>query len=176
MPIEGFEEYYEISNMGRVKSLVRQRSNGKGMYWTKEFIKKPTKNRKYFSIKLHKENETLFTGVHRLLAIAFIDGRTQYRDQVNHIDGNPSNNDLSNLEWCSQLENNHHAIDIGLRKSRKSDSPNFKGVIFAIKDGVIYHVIDGLYSIRNIGFNHGKVYACVNGKRKHHKGFSFIRP
>lgn len=53
--------------------------------------------------------------VHRLVAFAFCEGRTKERNVVNHKDGNKTNNHFSNLEWCTTLENNMHAIESGLR-------------------------------------------------------------
>ena len=53
--------------------------------------------------------------VHRLLAMAFIDN-PENKDFINHIDGNPKNNILSNLEWCTKSENGLHAFKLGLNK------------------------------------------------------------
>ncbi|HFV9207498.1 TPA: HNH endonuclease signature motif containing protein [Enterobacter roggenkampii] len=52
--------------------------------------------------------------VHRLVAEAFVEGRSTLRNQVNHIDGNKLNNHASNLEWCTGKENMQHAISTGL--------------------------------------------------------------
>ncbi|WP_445440849.1 HNH endonuclease [Citrobacter freundii] len=52
--------------------------------------------------------------VHRLVAEAFVSGKSNIRNQVNHIDGNKLNNHFSNLEWCSGKENMQHAISLGL--------------------------------------------------------------
>lgn len=52
--------------------------------------------------------------IHRLLAMAFIPN-PENKQFINHIDGNPKNNNLSNLEWCTKSENNLHAYKTGLK-------------------------------------------------------------
>lgn len=51
---------------------------------------------------------------HRVIAEVYIPNPTNL-PQINHIDGNPSNNNISNLEWCTAKHNNIHAIQTGLR-------------------------------------------------------------
>ncbi|CAB4400677.1 unnamed protein product [Rhizophagus irregularis] len=58
--------------------------------------------------------------VHRLVALAFCP-KEEGKEYVNHIDGNPTNNNASNLEWCTQKENTQHAVRLGLRNSRDSN-------------------------------------------------------
>lgn len=60
--------------------------------------------------------------LHRLLALAYLDNLNNY-NIVNHIDGVKTNNSLSNLEWCDNLHNQHHAIDMGLHSATKG-KPN----------------------------------------------------
>lgn len=59
--------------------------------------------------------------VHRLVALAFVEGETDVKNIVNHIDGNKDNNHVDNLEWCSIIYNNRHAIE-QLGVSRKGES------------------------------------------------------
>lgn len=66
-------------------------------------------------VNLSKDRIQKWYLVHRLKAIVFIPN-IENKEQVNHIDGNKSNNDLSNLEWVTRSENMRHAYRIGLLK------------------------------------------------------------
>lgn len=97
----GVAKCYAVSNLGRVKSLWRE----------KVLAAHPT-YRGYVHVKLGRGPHYL---VHRLVAQAFVpnpDGKPQ----VNHIDGNPLNNRATNLEWATQSENQLHAVRTGLQK------------------------------------------------------------
>lgn len=123
--IKGCEGRYQISNYGNVKSLSRYVSNHTGKLLVKEKLLKQRPDKKgYMRIDLKYNNGIKrYLGVHRLVADAFIDNPNN-KPQVNHIDGNKSNNNVSNLEWCTCVENMGHAFRTGLiklntRKNRK---------------------------------------------------------
>lgn len=119
--IPGYEGYYQISNNGIVKSLARviyRSDNVRQTY--KESIKKQTLGKRgYYFVTLCKHGVMKKLKVHRLLAILFIPNPYN-KPHVNHIDGNKLNNDLENLEWCSNLENLIHAHQTGLTDNRGS--------------------------------------------------------
>lgn len=117
--IKGYEGMYEISNFGRVKSLLGWNGH---KYIRRERILAPYKQQsnKYYSrsvVKLAKDNKTKDFKVHRLVAEAFITNPNNYK-VVNHIDGNPLNNKVENLEWCTQKMNIKHAINNDLIVTR----------------------------------------------------------
>lgn len=89
--IRDLDDRYMISNKGRVKSLVG----------SKEKILKPQKDKDgYLLIKLRNKNQKQFTyKVHRLVALHFIP-QIEGKNEVNHIDGDKTNNTVENLEWC----------------------------------------------------------------------------
>jgi len=62
---------------------------------------------------------------HRLVLMAFKPVENMDKLEVNHIDGNKKNNNLSNLEWCTTSENQKHAFKIGLQKAKKGEKSNF---------------------------------------------------
>ena len=101
---EGYPEY-EVSNLGRVKG------HGK--------IMKPYKqNLTYRTVDLYKNGKRVARGlVHRLVANAFIPNPDN-KPEVNHIDGNPNNNRVDNLEWVTHYENHLHAHKTGLIPKR----------------------------------------------------------
>lgn len=100
--IDEFENY-EVSNLGRVKSL--QRWSGKKFY-KREQIMKLYQNKKngYIYVSLSKDNKAKNIRVHILVAKAFLDNPNNY-NQINHIDGNKENNNVNNLEWCNASYN-----------------------------------------------------------------------
>ena len=68
----------------------------------------------YFKVGFYKDGKRIEKYIHRLLAESFIPN-PQNKEFINHIDGNPSNNNLSNLEWCTKSENAIHAYKLGLK-------------------------------------------------------------
>lgn len=118
-PIKGYEGIYEISNYGRVKSLKGWDGH---KYISRERILAPSKQQtnKYYMrsiVGLIKEGKREMHKVHRLVARAFIPNPNNYKI-VNHKDGNPLNNRVNNLEWCSQKMNIDHAINNELTITR----------------------------------------------------------
>lgn len=84
---------------------------------------KPAKDKKgYLRVGLMINNKLCTKKVHRLVAITFIPN-LENKPQVNHIDGNKSNNNVSNLEWVTQSENKKHAFRIGLESNIGSKNP-----------------------------------------------------
>lgn len=107
--IEGYERLYQISNLGRVKSLKRNTAHNR--------IMKPKKDKYgYLYIGLCKNGELSYKKIHRLVARAFIPNYNNL-PQINHIDGNKTHNCVSNLEWCDASYNQKHAYRLGLSKS-----------------------------------------------------------
>jgi hypothetical protein len=101
--IDGFEGWYSISRQG----VVRNDRTGK-------IQKQGLNNHGYWAVTLNGRRHS----VHRLLSKAFLPNPDN-KPQVNHKDGDTSNNALSNLEWCTQQENTQHAYATGLAKGRK---------------------------------------------------------
>ncbi len=106
LPIEGYEGYYEVSNMGRVKSLSRPVENSQRNVKEK-FNKFHLKRDGYHSVLLSKNKIKKTISLHRIVAKAFLPN-PEFKKFVNHIDGNKLNNCLSNLEWVSSRENSCH--------------------------------------------------------------------
>lgn len=114
-PIKNHEGRYEVSNLGRVRSVSRIVSNHTGLLRVKEKILKQRADCKgYMRIDIYdNDGKKHYFGVHRLVAEAFIDNPNN-KEQVNHINGNKNDNSVNNLEWVTNDENMQHAIRHGL--------------------------------------------------------------
>lgn len=124
--IKGYEGFYEVSNLGNVKSLERQVSGRfiSSKRIVKERILKPKISKYgYLEVSLHKEGKLSTKRVNRLVATAFINNVNNY-PQVNHIDGDKLNNKVDNLEWVSNSMNQLHAHKTGLKRSLKGENSN----------------------------------------------------
>ena len=115
--IEGYEGLYQISNLGRVKSLERNKKHSyNGIAHLKEKILKPLNINNYQRVILRKENNPKNKFIHRLVAEAFISNPNNY-PYINHKDENPKNNIVSNLEWCTHKYNMNYGT-INQRRSK----------------------------------------------------------
>lgn len=131
--IPGFEDRYEVSNQGRVRSIsFLQRyllRNGNEAYRQTpvKIISQQVTNSGYALVHLHRNGERKAKTVHTLVAVAFLNGGDR---TVNHINGNKLDNRLVNLEWASYSENHYHAVATGLNpQAVKVRNPN-TGEIF----------------------------------------------
>ena len=115
--IRDCEGRYEVSNFGNVRSVSRNVHNHTGFIKLKGKVLKQRKDEKgYMRIDIINNNGVKkFYGVHRLVADAFLENPLN-KPQVNHKDGNKSNNVVDNLEWCTNGENQVHAYKIGLNR------------------------------------------------------------
>ena len=106
-PIKGFS-MYEVSNHGRVYS-----------HYNNMILKQNTFS-EYCHVVLYKNKKWYESSVHRLVAKSFIPNSNNL-PQVNHIDGDKTNNNVENLEWVTPSENGKHAYKLGLSKPIKGE-------------------------------------------------------
>lgn len=107
--IRGYEGLYQVSNLGRIKSLNYNHRN------IEQVRKLDISNKGYPCILLSKNGKHKKRSVHRIVAETFIPNLGNL-PQVNHIDGNKQNNNVNNLEWVTNGENEKHAYDMNLKK------------------------------------------------------------
>lgn len=129
--IPGFEGMYIVSNYGEVKGLQRLKITNKNGRLTTVFEKylKPYKGGKkgnYLRVCLSKNNKKYIRVIHRLVAELFIQNPNN-KPAVNHIDGNTYNNNVLNLEWCTNSENMFHHYALKRKKlAEKQPSINLE--------------------------------------------------
>lgn len=160
-PVVGYEGLYEVSNLGRIKSLPRNKTKGG--------IMKQFKSVGYMYVGLHKDGKATPKRVHKLVMMAFDPRPTgNYYDKnftINHIDGDKTNNNLSNLEWCTQSENQIKAYEIGINGKTTKKVINL--TTMQIFDSVTEAAID-------VGSNKPSVISRVcNGVRSHYRNNRF---
>lgn len=126
-PVVGLEEYFEISNLGRLKR--------------KDRILKATNDRGYLKIKLSVNGKRYLRYIHRLVAEAFIPNPNNYKE-VNHKDSNPENNRVDNLEWCDRRYNLDYMVkhqnEIKERHERRIEI--LESIFYGIELGYINNV------------------------------------
>lgn len=109
--IPGYEGRYAATEDGKIWSYPKKKLHN-GMFL------RGRKAGRYWNVMLINVNgKQWYSSVHRLIALAYLPN-PKGLPQVNHIDGNPKNNAVSNLEWCTARQNTQHSWDIGLSKHR----------------------------------------------------------
>jgi hypothetical protein len=113
-PVFGFEGRYEVSSQGRIKALDREIHyvDGRKGRLPEKILRGTRINVGYLSVTFDTKTKRC---VHQVVAQAFL-GTAEYRQTVNHKDGNKLNNYVNNLEWATYKENNEHARRTGLNK------------------------------------------------------------
>jgi hypothetical protein len=122
--IPEWEGVYQVSNIGRVKSLPRTIVSCTGkVYNRKERILKQTTNEDgYKIVYLSKDSKDFSYGVHRLMAKAFL-LNPEGKPMVNHKNAVRSDNFIDNLEWCTNAENIQHSFNLGISSNKGEKHP-----------------------------------------------------
>lgn len=170
LPVKGYEKYYEVSNFGRVRSLDRvvTQKNRWGQDITHLYRGKILAGDKtprgYLSVDFRINGHIERKLIHRLVAEHFLQ-KPNGKDYINHLDCNPSNNHIENLEWCTQSENIQYAYDNGTKMpphQRKVEQYDLDGNLVKIWGSVAQAVRGcGCKNIRKV---------CI-GERKQAGGF-----
>ena len=161
--IEGYEGLYQVSNMGRVKSLKRTiwcGLNG-GCYRTvPEKIRKGVDNGNgYLQVQLSKDGKVKQCRINRLVAQAFISNPDNL-PCINHKDENKYNNCMDNLEWCSHSYNNTYND-----RAKKAGKKLSKPVFSVDKESGLIMFWESIKEAENCtGIGHGSISSCCQGK------------
>lgn len=159
----GYEGLYQVSNLGRVKSLDRYTTDKNGrVYTVKGKVLSQSRVGDYLRVSLYTENTARGKLVHRLVAEAFISNPNGY-DTVNHIDEDKMNNSCNNLEWCTSSYNSLYSKN----SVRPTNSSIGKRIVLKIaQDGSTierYKSIKG--AARSNRIDTKLLHAIIKGKR-----------
>lgn len=158
--VVGYEGIYEVSNKGRVRTHKNKTTYTKKhgvRHWKQRYLKDKTPNGRDVRVSLWKDGKHKDFLVHRLVAFAFMPV-VKGKECINHIDGNPKNNNVENLEWCNHLENNRHAFETGLMHTNMA-------VKLINHLGIEYEFISMSRASQFLGRNNG--YISTKLKRNH---------
>ena len=162
-PLKEYEGLYEVSNMGRVKSLIKQGNRAERIRKTGFDIRTG-----YITVQLTKHNTPLTKRVHRCIAETFIPN-PKAKPIVNHIDGNKKNNRADNLEWVTYSENTLHSFRKGLQKKIFGDK-NYITKIKTVDVLKIRELINSGKTNKEIakiyGVNPSQISRIKTGKRR----------
>lgn len=156
-PVVGFEGIYEVSDEGEVFRVA----SGIGTKSGKRLA--PGLNRGgYSQVNLSHQGTPSTKRVHRLVAEAFLENPHGY-DQINHLDGDKTNNHVENLEWCTREQNTAHALKTGLFFQ--------KAVVATHKTTGKRLEFPSMCEAARHGFNHPSISLCCNNRQKSHKNY-----
>lgn len=170
--IDGYYGLYQISNFGRVRSFK---------YGNPKILKEKTNNKGYKWVILCSNGIKNHFLIHRLVAKYFLDNENDYKI-VNHIDENPSNNNVVNLEWCSQSDNikksskfnTYNKINKIIYKTRKSKNNDTDNRVRQLLDGNIIKTFKNSIEVEKcLGFDKSFILSCCRNKRKSAYGYQW---
>ena len=162
-PIKGYENLYEVSDQGRVRSIK----------FGKDKILKPFRNTQgYLQVKLWKNGEIKKCLVHRLVSKTFTPNPDNL-PEVNHKDEDKTNNKVENLEWCDRKSNCNYGTRNKRISQKLTNGKLSKSVIQYSKDGEFIKEWQSLHDIEiNLKYSKGNISSCCTGRRKN--AYNFI--
>lgn len=170
--IIGYEDFYKISNTGKVFSKRQNRT-----------IKPQPNSSGYLRVQLNGINTHKYVFIHRLVALHFVKNHDEeVNTVVNHLDCNYLNNNADNLEWTTMKGNSQHALKSGrmkrtaiwLDRLHKSQQPTYKAVIgYDPVTGEVKERFDAVQHVKSKGYMPSCVCLCCKGKSQTHKGLKW---
>lgn len=171
-PLINWEGIYEISNFGNIRSLDRYVNQGNRVIFCKGKLLKPVLHKSnYCIVTLRNSGIQKVSKVHQLVMKTFNPNTSNKKLEINHIDGNTTNNRLDNLEWCTHKENLQHASKHHLLSTYKPINQydldgNFIKTWNSMKEATAFYGF-GINSLRNAckrksGIHKGYIWKYAN--------------
>ena len=148
-PIPGYEDLYEVSNKGQIRSICKR-------YKNKGNLKQRPNNKGYMYVTLCRKGDQKTVNVHRLVALTFIENPNNL-PCINHKDENKTNNHVSNLEWCSYYYNNTYGHRL-IKSAAKRSIP-----VMCVETKIIYS--SATDAQRKTGIRQSHICRCCRGQR-----------
>lgn len=161
--IKGYEGLYQVSNTGKVRSLI-----------TNKILKQQLYKCGYLYVGLWKNRKLKYCRVHRLVAEAFLDNPNNLPD-VNHKSENKTQNNVDNLEWCDQKYNVNFGTATERRRKTNTNHPSYSKVVlqYDLNGNFIKEWPSTMEIERQLGYTNTNISACCLGKYKQRYGFKW---
>lgn len=166
--IPEYENLYQISNLGNVKSLDKTIKDTKGRKYQKKgiILKQRYDKYGYKYVKLTKKGKQKYMLVHRIVAKVFINN-PENLPQINHKDENRTNNNVNNLEWCDCIYNNNYG-----NRNKKIQDRISKSIIQLDKNNnFIKKWKNSIEASKSLNINGGNIRSCCRNELKTAGGF-----
>jgi hypothetical protein len=171
--IRNYENYYAVSNCGRVLSLGRYRkARDGGKTWVSpRILKEKTTRLGYKQVVLFRDNTLKYYSIHRLVALAFIPNPFDL-PQIDHIDGNKANNNVNNLRWCTAKENMQNPITKQVVKNTHFGHAPIP--VVSLNGNTIVKKYSSATDATKDGFKRASICSVCAGRRKTHYGLKWM--
>jgi hypothetical protein len=167
----GFEGFYKISNLGRIKSIDRyvnsSLKNQKSVLRIGKILKLSLDRYGYLKVNIRKNNIKKNITIHRAVALTFIKN-TKNLEQVNHIDGNKQNNYVENLEWITNDDNIAHGVknNLFVFGENHHNSKLTNQQVKEIKEKYIPKIYSSYKLAKEYGVSRPNINSIINGKTR----------
>lgn len=167
---KNLDNVYKVSEYGDIKSVDRYVKQKNRTYWVKgKELNHNIDSGGYHRVGLSLNGKRKYESVHRLVGKLFVENRDN-KPEINHIDGNKSNNHYSNLEWSTRSENIKHAVDNDLMTHLVENSKVQRKPVFKIDaDGNEFHYNSLAEASKQDGISISYLSQIVNGDRPQKK-------
>ena len=176
--VVGYEGYYQVSNLGRVKSVDRivimknQFCEFEKMRKSK-LLKTAKLKSGYMQVGLCKNGIMTNKRIHRLVCESFIENKNNY-PIINHKDENKANNNVDNLEWCTHSYNRNYGTTPGKMRNININDPKKSKKVAQIKNGKIIAIFPSAAEVqRTLGYMLSNIKSCCNNKPHHKTAYGY---
>ena len=180
--VKGYEGKYEVSNLGRIKSVDHEvkvkQQNREYIVVRKGRMLTPLKRQHgYLGIQLFGKGANARKmktySIHRLVAEAFLENLNNL-PEINHKDEDKTNNCVENLEWCSRIDNVHHGTAIERRVAKQTNGKKSKKIAQYSMNMELLKVFPSLAEVkRQLGFAPANISKCANGNKSYSHAYGY---